>query len=340
MTTTAEPADPAAPPARPDPGVPALRWGDEDGCRGGVRRRRFDVEHHGRTVPGLLWTPGGTCGTVAAGADAPRPLVLVGHGGSGHKGEDHVRALARRLVRRHGLAAAAIDGPVHGDRRGEPGAPPGLVLLEFAQAWAADGEAMTDAMVADWRATVDALQGAGVAAQGPVGWWGLSLGTILGLPFVVADSRVRVAVLGLMGLTGPTRDRIERDAPAVRCPVLFLLQWDDVLFPRDDALALFDALGTADKRLHAHPGGHGALPVEAFAASAEFLVEHLGAATASRTPGAQAGAAARPSRMSDSVKLPGRQPSTAARLARRWTRSLAGVGTPWSRPRSTISPLR
>lgn len=278
MPTAADPAD------RPALGSPALRWGRDD-RRDGVRRRRFDVEHGGRTVPGLLWTPDRSDGTSGADAfGAPPPLALVGHGGSGHKDEEHVRALARRLVRHHGLAAAAIDGPVHGDRRGEPGAAPGLVLLEFAQAWSADGEAMTDAMVADWRGTVDALQGAGVVAPGAVGWWGLSLGTILGLPFVAADRRVEAAVLGLMGLTGPTRERIERDAGAVRCPVLFLVQWGDTLFPRDDALALFDALATSDKQLHAHPGGHGDVPAEAFAASAEFLAGHLGAAGGDGAP--------------------------------------------------------
>ena len=252
----------------------ALRWTGEDGLHRGVRRRGFVLDRGGRRVPGLLWTP--------PDAVAPTPLVLIGHGGSGHKGQDYVRTLARRMVLDHGMAAAAIDGPVHGDRRPEAGAPPGLVLLEFAQVWATDGEAMTDAMVADWQATVGALQGARVAAPGPVGWWGVSLGTILGLPFVVADGRVQVAVLGLMGLTGPTRDRIGRDAAAVRCPVLFLLQWDDTLFSRADALALFDALATSDKRLHAHPGGHGALPAEAFATSAAFLAERLRAAGRAR----------------------------------------------------------
>ena len=102
------------------------------------------------------------------------------------------------------------------------------------------------------------------------------MGTILGLPLVAAEARIDAAVLGLMGLTGPTRARIEADAPRVRCPVLFLVQWDDELFPRGDAFALFDALGSADKRLHAHRGGHGAVPDEAFAATVDFLVRHLG----------------------------------------------------------------
>ncbi|MGH9083625.1 MAG: dienelactone hydrolase family protein, partial [Acidimicrobiales bacterium] len=214
-------ADPAPAPPAPAP----LTWGEEDATSGGVRRRRFDV---GGSVPGLLWTP----------ADgAPSPLVLIGHGGSGSKSEHYVAGLARRLVLRHRTAAAAIDGPVHGDRRPDPDAPPGLVLLEWAQRWANDGEAMTDGMVADWRATIDALAPLPEIGDGPVGWWGLSLGTILGLPLVAADERIGAAVLGLMGLTGPTRERIGRDAARVRCPVLFFVQWDDTLFPRRDALA-------------------------------------------------------------------------------------------------------
>ncbi len=233
---------------------------------GPVRRRRFDVVHAARTVPGLLWTP-----PDAAGA---RPLVLVGHGGSHSKRQDYVVSLARTLAGGHAMAVAAIDGPVHGDRRHD-GAEGTLVFLEFAQAWAGD-PTLTDAMVGDWRATLQALRSLPEVGDGPVGWWGLSMGTILGLPLVAAEERIEAAVLGLMGLTGPTRARIEADAPKVRCPVLFLVQWDDELFPRADGFALFDALGSADKRLHAYGGGHGAVPDEGLAATVAFLVRQLG----------------------------------------------------------------
>lgn len=251
-----------------------------DDRHAGVRERRFELVVEGRTVPGLLWTPPDDCATATA-RPAGRPLVLLGHGGSGSKSQDYVVATGRGLARRHAMAACAIDGPVHGDRRTDRGAAPGaLVLAEFAQLWANDGDAMTDVVVAEWRATLDALHQLPELAGGPVGWWGVSLGTILGLPLVAAEPRISAAVLGLMGLTGPTRARIARDAPAVRCPVLYLVQWDDELFPRGDALALFDALGSADKRLHAHPGGHGALPQEAFRASSRFLAARLGPAAA------------------------------------------------------------
>jgi dienelactone hydrolase len=233
----------------------------------GVEERQFDLESAGRRIPGLLWTPPQARGT--------RPLVLIGHGASGSKREGYVVALARRLVRAHGYAAAAIDGPVHGDRRPDGGSVPGLPFLEFSQVWSLD-PTMTDAMVADWRATLDALRTLDEVGEGAVGWWGLSMGTILGLPLVAADERIRAAVLGLMGLTGPSRARIEADAPRVRCPVLFLMQWDDELFTRQAALELFDRLGTADKRLVVHTGGHGQVPPEGFETSERFLARHLG----------------------------------------------------------------
>lgn len=245
-----------------------MRW-LEDETSNGVRERRFVLDRQGRTVPGLLWSPPGAAGG--------RPLVLIGHGGSGHKRQDYVVALARRFVRHWSFAAAAIDGPVHGDRRDDGGTDSRLVFLEFAKAWSGD-PAMTAAMAADWRATLDALQALEEVGNGPVGYWGLSMGTILGLPFVAAEPRVTAAVLGLMGLTGPTQHHIASGAPKVVCPVLFLVQLADELFARDDALALFDELGSTDKRLHANPGSHGAVPDEEFVASELFLAERLSTA--------------------------------------------------------------
>jgi dienelactone hydrolase len=232
----------------------------------GVRERRFDVERDDRTVPGVLWTP----------AEAPRasPVVLLGHGAAGSKCEDYIVALARGLVRHHGLAAVAIDGPFHGDRRAD-GSPDGdLALVDFAQAWSND-DGLTDAMVGDWRATLDAVQGLPDIADGRCGYWGLSMGTIFGLPVVAAEERVAVAVLGLMGMTGPTRARLAADAGNVRCPLLFLVQWNDELFARELAFELFDAVGSTDKRLHAHPGLHAEVPAEEFEASGHFLQSHL-----------------------------------------------------------------
>jgi hypothetical protein len=57
--------------------------------------------------------------------------------------------------------------------------------------------------------------------------------------------------------------------------VLFLVQTDDELVPTDKAVALFRAIGSADKRLHAHPGAHSAVPTEEVEASEAFFARHL-----------------------------------------------------------------
>ena len=237
-------------------------WAGDGTTAKGVTERRFDVERSARRIPGLLWTPEATPASA---------LVLLGHGGASHKRQGYVVALARRLVRHHGFAAAAIDGPVHGERRADPES---AIGTEFWDLWRND-PTMTDEMVADWRATLDALQEPAVLGNTPVGWWGISMGTILGLPVVAAEPRISVAVLGLMGIVGPTKERLARDAAAAQCPVLFLVQWDDELFARVHAFELFGALASSDKRLHANPGLHQDVPAEEFDASEEFLARTL-----------------------------------------------------------------
>ena len=265
------------------PSTVGLHWHPDQPPTKGVRQRRFDLDRDGRVVPGILWTP--------EVSTAPSALVLVGHGAAQTKSEPYVMAMARTLVRHHGIAAVAIDGPVHGDRRTDGLTDGSVMMLEFGQRWA-DDPGLTDDMIADWRAVLDAVQALPDVGAGPVGYWGLSMGTILGLPLVVAEPRISVAVLGLMGVSGPTKDRIAADAAAVSVPVLFLLQWDDTLFPRDKGFALFDALGTKDKRLHANPGAHSAIPAEEFLATVRFLADRLLPALGPQPDGDGHGAAA------------------------------------------------
>jgi len=229
-----------------------------------VLERGFVLEVEGRRVPGAVWTP--------PDGEGPRPLVLIGHGATAHKRFDYVLALARELVRRYGFAAVAIDGAGHGDRRSSPDDDGMQIFSDFLGEWAREGS--TDEAVADWRATLDAVRQLPEVGDGPVGYWGLSMGTIYGVPLVAAERRIQVAVFGLMGLVGPTRDRMAADAREVACPVMFIQQWDDSLIPRDSVFELFDALGSLDKRLHATPGEHSAVPAEEFTLSARFLARH------------------------------------------------------------------
>ena len=237
----------------------------ETSHRSAVLERLF-VSHRGdREIPGVIWSP----------PEGPSgPLVLLGHGGSGSVFDEYIVALARGLVRDHGCICVAIDGPVHGRRRGERSDDPQLVLLDFSQVWAGD-TSMTDEMVADWRHVLDEVLTQLDLGTRQIGYWGLSMGTILGLPLVAAEERISAAVLGLAGLTGPTRPRFDEDARRVMCPVFFVAQWDDELFDRERVFELFGALGSLDKQMHVTPGSHGSVTPETFRLSAQFLLTRL-----------------------------------------------------------------
>ncbi|WP_407697832.1 hypothetical protein [Streptomyces kaniharaensis] len=49
----------------------------------------------------------------------------------------------------------------------------------------------------------------------------------------------------------------------------------DELVPREAGLALFDALASREKTLHANPGGHMDVPDFELEGSAPFLARHL-----------------------------------------------------------------
>lgn len=237
----------------------------------GVSERGFTVSRAGDSIPGILWMPADLAGPV--------PLVLIGHGGQSEKRNPNGLALARRFVRRHHVAVAAIDAPEHGERgpivvTEDPAGHPAYIEL-----WKQPGT--FDRMNADWKATLDALITLPEIDGERVGYWGLSMGTMLGLPFVASEPRVKAAVLGLCGFAGRSAirgrfgDRHRADAPNVTCPVMFMVQWDDERFDRDGAFELFHALGSTDKRLHAHPGLHAEMPAEATDATREFLAARL-----------------------------------------------------------------
>lgn len=220
----------------------------------GVVEQAFAVDG----VPGVLWSP--------EGVDRA-PLVLLGHGATLDKRTPYIVSLARRLVRHHGIAGASIDLPGHGERMPPDGVPDILGMWTRPE--------VMDQSVSEWTAVLGAVEDQGYGGAAGVGYWGLSMGTLLGMPFVVSEPRVQVAVLGLAGAVGPVAARLLADAPEVACPVLMLMQWHDELFTRESVLAVFDALGTRDKRLHVQPGRHSAVPSEEIDASEAFLAAHL-----------------------------------------------------------------
>lgn len=140
------------------------------------------------------------------------------------------RTHPRRIAAECGFAVVAVDVPGHGGRpvdeefdriatenraRVEAGEDLARLIAEFQAL-------VSRRTVPEWRSLLDAVQQLEHVGAGPVGYWGVSLGCGLGVPFVAAEPRVRAAVLGLGGALASAGD-----AARITVPVEFLLQWDD-----------------------------------------------------------------------------------------------------------------
>jgi pimeloyl-ACP methyl ester carboxylesterase len=230
----------------PDP-MSHVEWlGQETSA--GCTERSFRLHRRAGPVPGVLWSPE---------TAKPRATVLLFHGGSGHKRSERHLRMGHWLAATAGLAVIAIDGPYHGDRVPAPMTPP-----VYQQLIADEGiERVTARMTEDWLDAVGVLGGLGLADDAHVSVFGMSMGARFGLPAAAAlGPRLQCAVLGKFGIreAGPLRAPalMVTAAGAICAPVLYHVQWDDAIFPRDGQFELFDALASADKRLVARSGEH------------------------------------------------------------------------------------
>jgi cephalosporin-C deacetylase-like acetyl esterase len=245
----------------------------------GVTERLFDHTVAGERVPAVIWAP--------ESARGHRPLVLMGHGGSQHKKIGSLAARAKIYARKFGYAVLAIDAPGHGDRitreeaaklaeevgarvRGESSAPPFTLMKTMTE--------RARRAVPEWKATLDAVQALDfVGAHERVGYWGVSMGTALGVPFVAAEPRIKCAVFGLAGLRAGA-EAMEKAANSILIPIEFVFQWEDAVAPRESGLALFNAFGSKEKTMHINPGAHVEIPNFEGASWERFFVRHLGVA--------------------------------------------------------------
>ena len=234
----------------------------------GVVERDFTVGE----IPGVLWSP-------ASSADRA-PLVLMGHGGGTHKRWPAMTGRAHLLVTGCGFHVAVIDAPGHGDRprtahdereiaalyqARAAGEPEGPVVVRY-------NAHLAERAVPEWQKTLDALQELPeIGADGPVGYFGLNMGTAIGVPLVAVEPRITAAVFGLHW-----PDALAEMAKQITIPVEFVLQWDDEHIDRHSGLALFDAFASKEKTLHANAGKHKKLPRFEAASAVRFFSRHLG----------------------------------------------------------------
>lgn len=217
---------------------------------------------NGRKRTGALWIPQEVTSST---------LISFGHGASGNRYQAPIPYLAGKFVK-EGCVVLSLDGPVHGLRQVGPGG---------REAFGAEmrRETMIDDMNEDWRFGIDVVQNVVADKVDQLAYFGLSMGSIFGIPMLADNLRqlpVSVATLGLLGSEGLGNrlgSRLIDDAKKVTCPVLFLMQLEDELFTREGYLSLFDALGSEDKRLHANPGLHSAVPGEEMRFSFEFMLK-------------------------------------------------------------------
>ncbi|MFJ5675663.1 alpha/beta hydrolase [Streptomyces sp. NPDC093097] len=239
----------------------------------GMVERDFTVGE----IPGVLWSP-------VSGADRA-PLVLMGHGGGTHKKHPAMAGRAQRLVTGCGFHVAVIDAPGHGDRPRTAYDEQEIAELRKAQA-AGEPEGpivvrynarLAELAVPEWQATLDALQGLPeIGADGPVGYFGISMGTAIGMPLVAVEPRITAAVFGMMW-----PDALVEKAKQITIPIEFDMQWDNERIPREASLALFDAFASKEKTLHANAGKHFDLPRFEADSAVRFFARHLGQAATS-----------------------------------------------------------
>jgi pimeloyl-ACP methyl ester carboxylesterase len=203
-----------------------ISWIDSDDGLG-HKTKEFAFEKN-RKVTGALWLP----------QETSKTLICLGHGASGDRYQAPLSYLAGRFVAA-GYPCLSIDGPVHGLRSvGDGGR--GAFFPDFQR------EESVIEMVEDWNDSV--MVATELIGDCKLAYFGLSMGSIFGIPFVASRSDV-----------------------VVSCPVLYLMQMEDELFNRDGYLRVFDALATKDKRLHANPGLHPEVPDEEVLFAFQFM---------------------------------------------------------------------
>ena len=224
-----------------------------------------------------VWSP--------KGEPIQRPLVLLGHGGAGHKKSPYLVWFTMRLVTDHDFVAAAIDHlPQHGDRGGTSDI---RSSVDWKGASATFDEAI-DSIVKDWQATIRTLVKRIEVDETKIGYWGHSGGTLMGIPLLAKTPGVSAAALGKWGIEGTEElkeifrdefpevvNRHKRDASQLSCAIHYLINMDDNLFTQSGQIDLFNRLGSSRKVFWGEPGDHVAESYNSIAYQLQFLGDTL-----------------------------------------------------------------
>jgi len=220
-------------------------------------------------VTAVLWAP--------EHAAPGTPIVLLGHGGGQHRHHPAMSGRAR-LLTDVGFRALALDAGGHGPRPRTPYDEEEIAALHAArragepigpvvERYNADLARRT---VPEWRALLAGLLAVPEIGDAPAGYWGIALGTAIGVPLAAAEPLIQAAVFGLFWPS-----TLIEAARRITAPIEFDLQWDDEHIPREGGLALFDAFASKEKSLHVNAGKHMEMPRFEAVSAVRFFERHL-----------------------------------------------------------------
>ena len=175
----------------------SIRWSEGNF---GAKDFVIDSQLRQRPVTGAIWLPKDSCES--------NRVVLCGHGASGDRYQVPIPYLVKHLVDQHNIVVLSVDGPVHGLRKVEPGG---------REAFFQEMQRPTfiDDMVSDWLiATEDILKEKNITIE-TLGYFGLSMGTMFGVPLLASQLEFNASVIGLCGSSGAASmigERLLKDA--------------------------------------------------------------------------------------------------------------------------------
>jgi dienelactone hydrolase len=210
---------------------------------------------HGDVVPIDVYLPAD---------EDPWAVVIVMHGRYGHRRVPYVRGAAKRWSR-DGLVVVAADAPYHGDR-----------TLDQVPDLARNEPFLTQA-AGDLRRLCSAIQSDTRLGALPIGFLGFSMGTLVGVPFMAVELRVRAGVFAVGGATGTGTTDPATYAPLIReRPVLLVAADRDEFFHKASVTGLYESFGGSQELL-TFPGTHGNWqhPGRRYGAMFDFLRAHL-----------------------------------------------------------------
>ena len=137
-----------------------------------------------RKVTGLLSLPKNVSG--------PLPVIILMHGLGDHKAVDYVE-FGNDLFLKNGYAVMRIDISDHGDRKGE------VFDFDLTGPYKYWSRSVISQTVFDLRRTIDFVETRKELDSNRIGYYGISLGGIIGTIFCGVDERIKVPIVALAG---------------------------------------------------------------------------------------------------------------------------------------------